>query len=247
MGAIPGGERVGLLPEILAVAVPPVSTMPESVGVSEACAWVEGRLASLVWDTAVVEQVPFSKSEVEAILSGEAGVDRSSWEAKKILATADSYRLLVDKVRSGSYVLDASTVADFNRVLSVQDNLAPGVFRGETQNIGGGGTVSVPGFGHYIAPQDVNLRQCVDEALEASARFENPWERAVYLFATIALLQPFYEGNKRTGLLMAGGFLMSQGFRPLVTTGERVGEYQAGLTALFSRLDTDPLTEFFCG
>lgn len=236
-------SKVAEFSQILGVEVPEPSSSANYLGVEEVCRQVAGELPKLVWDSAVVEELPFSVSEIGDILRRDV---TTSWEHKKVVAMADSYRLLVQKVQSGEFALTAKTAADFNRVLSVQDNLAPGVFRGEDPHISGGGTVSVPGFGAYHAPSDADIRVLCQQLLDASARFDDPLRRAIYIFCTTALLQPFYEGNKRTGLLMAAGYLMSLGFAPLVTSGQNVGEYQMGLTALFSRLDAGPLTAFFC-
>ena len=57
----------------------------------------------------------------------------------------------------------------------------------------------------------------LQEVLDIVNKQNSPMLKAVYLMAGIAWAQPFHEGNKRTGSIVADTFLRMNGFKLVIT------------------------------
>lgn len=130
--------------------------------------------------------------------------------------------------------VDESLARDINRAITQLTSLAPGEFRGENPDIhGDGGNVRTP-RGDYIAPKPGEIRRLWDS-------FDEPdiIRRAFLRVPFLARLQPFWDGNKRTALMLSAVELVQAGYPPILVQAGQYEQWHDGLTQLFIDDDAD--------
>lgn len=106
--------------------------------------------------------------------------------------------------------VDADYVRDINRRITRSGPLNPGEFRRKEQQIG----VRTQ-FGRHepAALNDLKLQSLISNAVRGAGALEN----SIALFLALAKAQPFEDGNKRTALFAANGYLLHANYPNLLT------------------------------
>ena len=81
--------------------------------------------------------------------------------------------------------------------------------------------------------------------VEKARQIKNPVESAFFLWANIAYLQPFEDGNKRTSRLCANLSLMLSNCAPLSFLDVEQEDYAIAVTGVYERLDVTLAVELF--
>jgi len=105
--------------------------------------------------------------------------------------------------------IDAAFAKAVNSTITRSGSMYPGRLRRDEQSIG-----VDTSYGRHEPPaiDDAGLQELFDR----SARLD-PKNRAVHLFVEIAKAQPFWDGNKRTGLFVANAVLLEHDGAELLT------------------------------
>lgn len=121
----------------------------------------------------------------------------------------DLSQLVIDHGQTRGRI-DTGFVRRVNATITRSGALHPGKFRSPEQGIG----VSTR-YGEHLprAIGETDLEQLLDQALHSA----DPREQALNLFVAIAKAQPFEDGNKRTALFVANGFLIRERTQVLLT------------------------------
>lgn len=130
---------------------------------------------------------------------------RADLDLLRDLRDASAYMLHHDYSRG----LDAKFVRGLNAQLKRTAALEPGELR-NAQNI-----MVHTALGDYVPP--VPSEQAIERVLGEANASAGSLTDAAHLFARLARMQPFGDGNKRTALLAANGLLLMHGTeRPLI-------------------------------
>jgi len=108
-----------------------------------------------------------------------------------------------------------------------------GVFRDEAVSIKGSSYIPPVGR-EYISSE-------IDYILSNYEKFDDPFERSVYIHCNIAYLQPFKDGNKRTARVLQAVSLARDGIMPLVSKDKYIALY---LDALLSYYESGSYKEY---
>ncbi|MEI8170987.1 MAG: Fic family protein [Rhodoferax sp.] len=89
------------------------------------------------------------------------------------------------------------------------------------------------------------LAEMLGLVVEKARQIKNPVESAFFLWANIAYLQPFEDGNKRTSRLCANLSLMLSNCAPLSFLDVEQEDYAIAVTGVYERLDVTLAVELF--
>jgi fido (protein-threonine AMPylation protein) len=91
------------------------------------------------------------------------------------------------------------------------------------------------------------LTEAVNNLAEASSRLSSPYAKALIALLGIGYIQPFEDGNKRTGRLMANALLMSHNLAPLSYRSVDENEYREAMLVFYELNSLVPLKKIFIG
>lgn len=184
--------------------------------------------AELVFDVQSLEGMPFTMPEVQTYLQGVTIGGHKVSDVEKLKQQKLGWELLIKMVKDGSFNLAKETACAIQSVIGHDETLAPGQFR--TGQVGIAGT-------EYKPPKASLLDAIFKQVMEEVLKLAHVPEQAYRLHLDFARNQFFWDGNKRTGLLMLNGHLMTNGYAPLSIPAKRLNEYNAGMIRFYDSGD----------
>lgn len=77
------------------------------------------------------------------------------------------------------------------------------------------------------------IREALEELAHSMARMNNPYTKALSALLIVSYIQPFEDGNKRTGRLIANAILLAHGCAPLSYRSVDEATYRAAILAFY--------------
>lgn len=190
-----------------------------------------------VWNSSALEGYSFTLTEVETIINGYGVAGHPISHTDDVRGIAAGWKVALDAMDNGRPV-DEDLAREINGAITRLTSLAPGEFRGESTEIhGDGGNVRTP-RGDYTAPKPAEIREQWDSFDEP-----DPIRRAFLRIPFLARLQPFWDGNKRTALMLSAVDLVQSGYPPILVQKGQYEQWHEGLTSLFIDSDADGVLE----
>lgn len=160
-------------------------------------------LPDVVFNMGNLEGNPFTFPEVQTLLEGITIGGHKLSDQEQILDLKNSWNLLFSLIMSNKFELNLSTFNKINFDVTKNEALIAGEFRD--------GEVRINGT-DYIPPKSNDLKYIFENELQIiKDRCKSTIDLAFDIFLWGALNQFYYDGNKRTGRLMANGLLLSTG------------------------------------
>jgi Fic family protein len=197
-------------------------------------------LPEYVWDAAVLEGNPFTYPEVQTLLDGVTVGGRKLSDEQQVLNLAEAANELYRLVFSDEFRLDKPTSDRMNLLIARDEAIEAGLFRGEGK---AGGTPRVrlgPNEWYEPPPTEpggANLRRIHQEGLEALAAVADVFEQAIAYFLFGALMQFYFDGNKRTSRYVMAGWLMSHGIDAISIPAGRRQEFNTEMIRFYRAKD----------
>lgn len=185
----------------------------------------------------------FTAPEIQTLIEGS---DRQgiNFEESQVIDLVESVQLVSKISLLGTVNPTPELSRRVNAIITRNEVIEPGLFRGEGQ-VRGGGNVTT-GIGRYraIQPDERTLAGFYkDECDRRFSRVEDPTVRAA-MYASWASYHQFHSnGNKRTARHLMNAMLMSRGYDAVVIPASMEREYQERLTVLFSEHDGTPYSQ----
>ena len=197
---------------------------------------LEPLLIDLSWSSSRLEGNPYTMLATEELFKqGTAGGDAN---AVMLLNHKAAIEFLVEMVPLQG--LSTAVVRNLHAVL-MQDLLADGnglgAIRQKVVNISD--TVYVPTQVPAI------LEEMLEAILQKARHIKNPVEAAFFLWVNLAYLQPFEDGNKRTGRLAANIPLMLYNCSPLSFLDVDPHDYARAMLGVYEYLDVTLAVDLF--
>lgn len=184
--------------------------------------------AEFVFDLVSLEGMPFTMPEVQTYLQGVTVGGHKVADVEKLKQQKLGWELLIDMVSGGTFSLTKETACAIQGVLGLGEALDPGQFRS--------GQVGIAGT-EYRPPKADDLDAIFERVIKDILELKDVREQAYRLHLDFARNQFFWDANKRTGLLMLNGHLMSHGYAPLSVPAKRLTEYNAGMIRFYENGD----------
>lgn len=191
--------------------------------------------AELVFDVQRLEGMPFTMPEVQTYIQGVTVGGHKVSDVEKLKQQKLGWEALIDLVKTDSFSLTKKTACSIQKVLGKGEALEPGQFRS--------GQVGIAGT-EYKPPQASELDEIFEQVIQKILELKDVREQAYRLHLDFARNQFFWDGNKRSGLLMLNGHLMSNGYSPLSIPAKRLTEYNAGMIDFYESGDRAKMMAF---
>ncbi len=99
----------------------------------------------------------------------------------------------------------------------------------------------------YVPPKEIReIRVTLNEILFNQELYNNPLEKAVYLYCNIARLQPFIDGNKRTSRMIESIAMMNADLIPVYSAKDAdILHYRKGLISFYETGNYSGYADYF--
>ncbi|MHB9924638.1 Fic family protein [Clostridium botulinum] len=193
-------------------------------------------LPDVIFNMGSLEGNPFTFPEVQTLLDGiTVGGHRVSDE-QQIYDLKNSWEYLFELVQINKFQLSKEIFNNINNKVSINEALVSGKFRDSQVRIGGT---------DYIPPKAEELNSVFSNELpKIIDRCETKTELAFEIFLFVALNQLYYDGNKRTGRLLANGALLSNGQGVLNIKAKDKLEFNTLMVEFYNTQKADGICDF---
>lgn len=193
-------------------------------------------LIEMSWASSALEGNTYSLPETEALIKyAEVAGGKSELEVQMILNHKQAIGWLVDNI--GAVQITSETAmrlhAMLMRTLVRQNNL--GALRRDP--------VSITTSSYSPSSDYAELSMGLAELCRKVSLTKDPFEASFALLAGTAYLQPFIDGNKRTGRLLSNIPLLKAGLPPISFIGVGRAAYGIGMTTWYELADTKYLSK----
>lgn len=191
-------------------------------------------LIEMSWASSALEGNTYSLPETEALIKyAEVAGGKSEIEVQMILNHKQAIGWVIDNI--ATVEIAPETVmrlhAMLMRTLVRQNNL--GAVRRDP--------VSITTSSYVPSSDHTELSMGLSELCWKASTAKDPFEASFALLAGIAYLQPFIDGNKRTGRLLSNIPLLKAGLPPISFIGVGRAAYGIGMTTWYELADTSHL------
>ena len=190
--------------------------------------------SEIIYNIAALEDSPYSYVEVKTLLDGFTVGGHSLAEQELILNQHESWQLLYKSLASKSFEVTKSFMCGLHAVVARKEALEWGVFRTGQAFIAGT---------DYVPPRHENL-DCLFEMLQAKIKPLHPIDQAINLFIWTSKYQFFYDGNKRTGRLIANGILLTHDYYVIDIPNSKRLEYNELMKHFYDTNDVTLIGDF---
>ncbi|NDV27636.1 Fic family protein [Desulfovibrio sp. JC010] len=189
----------------------------------------------LVFDTQKLEGMPFTFPEVQTFIQGITVGGHKISDAEKLRQQVLGWEALLGLAESGKFELSKNIACELQAVIAKDEALEIGRFRS--------GKVGIAGT-DYCPPKPEELDGVFQKVMETVAAEESIPVQGYLLHLLFARSQFFYDGNKRTGLLMMNGHLLSNGYPPMSIPAKFLAEYNTGMIEFYESGDPADMLVF---
>jgi fido (protein-threonine AMPylation protein)/DNA-binding transcriptional ArsR family regulator len=193
-------------------------------------------LIDLSWASSAFEGNTYSYLETEALIKfGAAASGHDVAEATMIMNHKKAILTLLENIDAP--MLNVEAVSRLHALL-MRDALSPEQL-GRIRS----GEVRIGGSAYRPSADPVQLQADLGGLLWQVEKTENPFEASFVLLAGIPYLQPFQDGNKRTGRLTCNIPLLKAGLPPMSFISLDKADYLAGLISFYETHDLNLLAD----
>lgn len=197
---------------------------------------VKRMLPEYIFDIAQLEGNPFTFPEVQTLLDGITVGGHKLSDEQQILNLKSSWQYIMDMILGNSFELDMLLSNNLHSLIAKNEALIWGEFRD--------GNVSIAGTQNYICPKANELAEIFNNGIDRINEIQNPIEKAIITFLFFSYNQFYYDGNKRTGRLLANGILLSEGFGVFNVSYKDMVEFNALMVEYYDSCETDRIIKF---
>ncbi|WP_251862246.1 Fic family protein [Clostridium sp. Marseille-Q2269] len=193
-------------------------------------------LPDFIFNMGSLEGNPFTFPEVQTLLDGITVGGHKVSDEQQIYDLKNSWEYLFKLINKGELKLDKEIFNSINNKVAINEALVSGKFRDSEVRIGGT---------DYIPPKAEELDDIFSNELpKIIDRCNSKTELAFEIFLFVALNQFYYDGNKRTGRLLANGVLLANGQGILNIKAKDKLEFNTLMVEFYNGKDADNICNF---
>ena len=193
------------------------------------------QLAELVCDAVNLEGIPFTLPEIQTLLDGVTVGGHKIADQQVAINQAKAWKYLFGLIEQQLFRVSMETACALHAIAGKDEALDWGKFRS--------GGVTIAGTSWLPPPAD-SLPELFNRMIISLDEFQDIYDRAIFLFLTMARTQFFYDVNKRTGRFMMSGLLLSHGFPLINLPAVRQLEFNELMLEFYSSNDQQPMNTF---
>ncbi len=180
----------------------------------------------LSWKSSAIEGNTYSLLETEALIkNGQLAKGHKKEEATMIL----NHKATLDFIRKNSSdfkKISVKKIIEIHSLLTAKLDIATGLRRG---------LVGIIGTKYRPLDNQYQIKEALESACVAVNKEKDPLEKALILMILIAYIQPFNDGNKRTGRLSANAILLAHNLCPLSYRSVDEVEYKKAVILFYEQ------------
>ncbi len=200
-------------------------------------------IAQIVTDVVNLEDINYTVPEVQTLLDGITVGGHKLQDELITLNQIKAWRYFFITIEDGSFSFDKNYLLRLHNLVANQETLIWGEFRT--------GQVSISGT-DYLPPKAAelnllwdNLEQEINQKLLGKQLVTiEIYRTAILLFAKMARIQFFFDGNKRTARMMMSGVLLSCGLPMINISAKRKLEFNQTMIKYYDSEDFESLFNF---
>lgn len=200
-------------------------------------------IAQIVTDVVNLEDINYTVPEVQTLLDGITVGGHKLQDELITLNQIKAWRYFFITIEDGTFSFDKNYLLRLHNLVANQEALTWGGFRN--------GQVSISGT-DYLPPKAAelnllwdNLEQEINQKLLCIQTITiEIYRTAVLLFAKMARIQFFFDGNKRTARMMMSGILLSCGLPMINIPAKRKLEFNQIMIKYYDSEDFESLFNF---
>jgi len=190
--------------------------------------------AELVYDVTSLEGMPYTFPEVQTQLQGITVGGHKISDQKKLEQQALAWKRLIEMVEKQEFSLSKEIACQLQSIVAKDEAAEIGTFRS--------GGVVITGT-TYIPPRAEALDNNFREMLRRVSSLDVQ-DKGIVVSLDFARNQFFFDGNKRTGILMMNGIFLSNGMLPLSISAKRLLEYNETMIGFYESGRYEAMTAF---
>ena len=171
------------------------------------------------------EAVRFTLPEIQTLLDGVTIGGHKISDQQIALNQGKTWRTLFEWIEKGRFEVTAEKACELHQIAGKEEALECGGFRS--------GGVTIAGT-EYMPPEAVMLPALFDNMVAQAYKIADIYDRAIFLFLTMARCQFFYDVNKRMGRFIMNGLLLSAGYPAINLPAKRQLEFNQLMLAFYS-------------
>jgi Fic family protein len=199
-----------------------VSTLPEEIVRKE-----RNRLSiELSWKSSQIEGNTYSLLETEVLLSENIPAEGKQKDEATMLL---NHKKALDYIYEGRVVftpLRTSAIEDIHSLLIAD----LGVSKNIRKRI-----VGITGTSYTPPENEFQIREYLDRACDVINLRSSIFEKALLAVLFISYIQPFEDGNKRTGRITGNGILIENGYCPLSYRSVKPVDYKKAMILFYEQ------------
>jgi Fic family protein len=193
------------------------------------------QLAELVFDAVNLEGINFTLPEIQTLLDGVTIGGHKISDQQIAVNQGKAWRTLFEWIKKGRFEVTAEKACELHQIAGKEEALECGGFRS--------GGVTIAGT-EYMPPEAVMLPALFDNMVAQAYKIPDIYDRAIFLFLTMARCQFFYDVNKRMGRFIMNGLLLSAGYPAINLPAKRQLEFNQLMLVFYESGDQKPMNTF---
>ncbi len=193
------------------------------------------QVPELVYDAVNLEGINYTLPEVMTLLDGVTVGGHKRSDETVTLNQANAWNFLFKAIEKHEFALSPEFTCTLHAIAAKDEALTWGQFRD--------GNVTIAGT-DYMPPApsqlEIQFRQMIHEAQSLS----DIYDRAIFVFLTMARIQFFYDVNKRMGRFMMNGTLLKAGFPVINVPAKRQLEFNTLMLEFYISCDQTQMNAF---
>ena len=193
------------------------------------------QLSELVCDAINLEGINYTLPEVQTLLDGITVGGHKLSDQQIVLNQSNAWQEVFALVKNDQFAVTAEIACKLHGIAAKEDALEWGRFRS--------GGVMIAGT-EYMPPSAGELPELFAKMIEEAEQISDVYDRAIFIFLTMARCQFFYDVNKRMGRFMMNGFLLQNGYPAINLPAKRQLEFNRLMLDLYTTEKQDAMNTF---
>lgn len=190
----------------------------------------------LSWKSSKIEGNTYTLLDTEKLLArGEKAPGRSQQETQMILNHKAAFNLIYGNIRQFNK-LTPLNIREVHKIL----------VKNLTVNTGWrNSAVGIAGSNYRPLDNRHQIEDAMNLFVKSVNKQKNPYARALFTLLGISYIQPFEDGNKRAGRLLANALLLANNLAPLSYRSVKEDEYKEATMVFYELNSIQPLKKIF--
>lgn len=193
------------------------------------------QLPEFVYDAVNLEGIAFTLPEIITLLDGVTVGGHKLSDQSIALNQAAAWHFLFTAIENNKFKLDIAFTCELHGIAAKEEALKWGQFRD--------GPVTIAGT-DYLPPTADSLDALFVKMVADSLLLQDIYDRAIFVFLTMARTQFFFDVNKRMGRFMMNGILLEAGYPAINVPAKRQLEFNTLMLEFYASNDQKAMNAF---